>query len=88
MGRFERSPALASFSGKRFAIVGLIVCGLTALGGSCSGFNPVAIQSPDVGSNIPPSLTVLAPLQNLAIGQGDPFIIRWTSGPSGPGVTR
>ena len=53
-----------------------LVCGLL----SCTGGNPTpgAVIGPMVSGNRPPTLTITEPFEDLSVGQGSTFVIRWT----------
>ena len=53
-----------------------LVCGLL----SCTGGNPTPgpVIGPMVSGNKPPTLTILEPFEDLTVGQGDTFLIRWS----------
>ncbi len=75
-----RSLEILGPGGFSYASIGLAICGVLFIGllADCTGFSPTAIQSPDVSGNTPPTLTVSEPNEDLAIGQGQSFIVRWT----------
>lgn len=39
---------------------------------------PFVVSGPGQFGNVPPTLTFVEPIANLTVGQGDPFLIRWT----------